>query len=106
MHWLDIVGLAVAPVLVVAVVLIALRAAAPGAGGHGAGGHGAGWRFRCTKCGRTRDAGEAGAVRVGAFSVRKVVLGHCGGCRRLRLLALERKPHDESPAPAPARPPA
>ena len=57
------------------------------------GGLAPGWQLRCTRCGRTRDASEAGLVRLGAFSIRKYTLGYCSGCgERLRLIAIERKP--------------
>lgn len=50
------------------------------------------WQIRCPKCGKARDAGEAGFVRVKASSIGKRVLGRCSGCRRLRMLVVERKP--------------
>ena len=57
------------------------------------GGLAPGWQLRCTRCGRTRDASEAGLVRLGAASVGKYTLGYCSGCgERLRLIAIERKP--------------
>lgn len=34
--------------------------------------------------------GEAGIIRIGAFSIRKRLLGYCSGCSRLRWLILER----------------
>ena len=54
------------------------------------GGYAPGWQIRCTTCGRTRDAGKAGLVRVKAASAGKRMLGWCSGCRRLRILAAER----------------
>src|SRR5688500_4393955 len=51
------------------------------------------WQLRGTRCGRARGAGEAGLVRLGAFSVAKYTLGYCAGCgERLRIIAIERKP--------------
>ena len=55
-------------------------------------GYAPGWQLRCTRCGRTRDAGEAGLIRVGAASVAKYTLGWCSNCRWLRFVAVERKP--------------
>ncbi|MAE62132.1 MAG: hypothetical protein CMJ49_12345 [Planctomycetaceae bacterium] len=50
-----------------------------------------GWEARCTKCGKTRDAGAAGITRIRAASAGKVVLGWCWGCRFWRMIAIERK---------------
>ncbi|MFO0891237.1 MAG: hypothetical protein U0790_19100 [Isosphaeraceae bacterium] len=55
-------------------------------------GYAPGWQVRCTRCGRTRDASEAGITRVGAWSWKKYTLGWCAHCRWLRFLAIERKP--------------
>ncbi len=77
------VGLIVLLVLVFVVVTPMLRRHA---------GVAPGWRARCTKCGKTRDAGAAGMTRIGAASAGKIVLGWCRGCRFLRLVAIERKP--------------
>jgi hypothetical protein len=54
------------------------------------GGYAPGWQIRCTKCGRTRDAGKAGLVRLKATSVGKRTLGWCSGCGGLRIIAIER----------------
>ena len=56
------------------------------------GGYAPGWEVRCTACGTTRDAGEAGLVRVKAASIGKRTLGWCSNCRRFRVLAIERTP--------------
>ena len=53
-----------------------------------------GWRFRCPRCGRTADAGRAGAVRRCATSNTKRVPGWCTSCHRLVLSYLERVPVD------------
>ena len=51
------------------------------------------WQLRCTRCDRTRGAGEAGLVRLGGFSIARYTLGYCAGCgERLRIIAIERKP--------------
>jgi hypothetical protein len=55
-------------------------------------GYAPGWQLRCTKCGKTRDAGEAGMTRVGAASWRKRTIGWCSNCRWVRVIAVERKP--------------
>lgn len=47
------------------------------------------WRLRCTSCGKTRDAADAGVVRVGAWSFVKRTLGWCRDCRALRFVAVE-----------------
>lgn len=57
-----------------------------------AGGFAPGWRVRCTRCGRTRDAAEAGLVRYKAASASKRTLGFCSGCYGFRWLAIEREP--------------
>ena len=56
------------------------------------GGMAPGWQVRCTTCDRTRDAAEVGIVRIGAASAGKRTLGWCSGCRRVRAIAIERKP--------------
>ncbi len=58
------------------------------------GGFAPGWQLRCTRCGRTRDAGEAGLVRYKAASASKRTLGFCRGCRGFRWLAVERVPDE------------
>lgn len=63
-------------------------------------GYAPGWQLRCTKCGRTRDAADAGIVRIGAWSWKKYILGWCSRCRWLRWVAVERKPADDQPAKA------
>ena len=85
MHWAIHILLALGPLLIVGLLLVILNALLRRTGGHAPG-----WQFRCTKCGRTRDAAEAGVVRIGAASVGKRVLGYCSGCHRFRLIALER----------------
>ena len=47
------------------------------------------WQLRCTSCGKTRDAADAGAVRVGAWSIVKRTLGWCRDCGGLRIVAVE-----------------
>jgi hypothetical protein len=54
-------------------------------------GYAPGWQIRCTKCGATRDASEAGVIRIGARSVGKRTLGWCKSCRWFRFIALEEK---------------
>lgn len=49
------------------------------------------WQIRCPKCGRMRDAAEAGLIRVKAASIGKVVFGKCSQCNRLQFLRVERK---------------
>ena len=53
------------------------------------------WRLRFTRCGKTRDAGEAGVVRIGAWSWKKFLVGRSSQCQGLRVIAVERK--GESP---------
>ena len=55
-------------------------------------GYSSGWQVRCTKCGRTRDAADVGIVKIGASSRKSYTLGWCSSCRRLRFVAVERKP--------------
>ena len=55
-----------------------------------------GWRIRCRKCGLTRDAAEAGIIRLGAVG-RSYKLGYCNRCRRLRWLVCERHPENSCP---------
>jgi hypothetical protein len=60
------------------------------------GGYAPGWQLRCTTCGHTRDAGEAGIVRIGASSGGKRTLGRCSACDdQLRTPALEKKPAEQ-----------
>ena len=62
-------------------------------------------QLRCTRCGRTRGAGEAGLVRLGGFSIARYTLGYCAGCgERLRVIAIERKPPLPVSATNPAAP--
>jgi hypothetical protein len=56
------------------------------------GGYAPGWQVRCTKCGKTRDAGEVGVIRIGAASIGKVTFGRCSNCRAWRWIKIERKP--------------
>lgn len=60
------------------------------------GGYAPGWQVRCKLCGRTRDAGEAGLVRIKAASIGKRTIGWCSNCRRLRILLIERKPEAQT----------
>ena len=53
------------------------------------------WQFRCPKCGLTRNLEGTGAVRAGAASRGKRVLGWCPRCRWLRMFHLERVPAGE-----------
>lgn len=46
------------------------------------------WQIRCTTCGRTRDAVDAGIIRIGGHG-RKYTLGWCSACRWLRVAAIE-----------------
>lgn len=54
------------------------------------------WQVRCPKCGQTRDAREAGVVRVFAASRGKRILARCSQCGRLRWAVVERKPAAEA----------
>ena len=54
-------------------------------------GYAPGWRIRCLKCGLTRDAGEAGLIRIGAIG-RSYTLGYCSRCKRLRCIVVEKTP--------------
>ena len=49
-----------------------------------------GWRISCPKCGRSKPLAKAGAVRIGARSISKKVLGWCSGCGWLRWLKVTR----------------
>src|SRR5687768_4721596 len=73
---------------------------------HKAGGGLAGeWALRCTRCGQTRGATEAGLVRIGAMSVGKYTLGYCSACgERLRVIAIQRSSPPPEDAAAPAAP--
>ena len=55
-----------------------------------------GWRIRCRKCGLTRDAGQAGIIRLFAIG-RSYKLGFCERCNRLRWLVCERYPENSCP---------
>jgi hypothetical protein len=57
----------------------------------GKAGYAPGWQLRCPGCGRVKDAGEAGIIRIQA-SGNKRILGRCGQCQCLRWLHLERVP--------------
>jgi hypothetical protein len=65
-------------------------------------GYAPGWQIRCKKCGSTRDAADAGMIRIGAASIGKHTLGWCGKCRRLRMLIVEPKPQSPPAATATA----
>lgn len=43
-----------------------------------------GWRICCTTCGRSAPLATTGAIRLGAFSHHKYILGRCKKCNRLR----------------------
>jgi hypothetical protein len=62
-------------------------------------GYAPGWQVRCTRCGRTRDAGEVGITRVGAWSRKKYTIGKCSRCNRWAFVAIERK-RDDTQKPA------
>lgn len=64
-------------------------------------GYAPGWQVRCVSCGWIRAAADLGLVRIGAWSWKKAIVGRCGGCGRIRLLALERGPGTPAPRPAP-----
>jgi hypothetical protein len=66
------------------VLILVLRAAARGD-------FAPGWQIRCLTCGRTRNASEAGIVRLGARGT-KYTLAKCCGCERIRWAAIERDP--------------
>lgn len=57
-------------------------------------GYAPGWQLRCTSCNATRDASEAGVVRIGAASVGKRTLGYCRYCQGLQMIAIERSTTD------------
>jgi len=86
MHWSMHIALALGPLLAVALVFLIANMILRRTGGYAPD-----WQFRCSKCNRTRDAAEAGVVRIGAASVGKRVLGYCSGCHQFRLIRLERK---------------
>jgi DNA-directed RNA polymerase subunit RPC12/RpoP len=50
------------------------------------------WQLRCPKCGFTKNLAGTGAVRVGAVSRGKRVLGRCPDCRWFRFFIMERVP--------------
>lgn len=54
-------------------------------------GYAPGWQVRCVKCGHVRDAGEAGLVRIGAWSWKKYIVGRCPNCRWVWIQAVERQ---------------
>jgi hypothetical protein len=43
-----------------------------------------GWRICCTKCGRSAPYASTGAIRIGARSIHKYVLGGCTNCKSIR----------------------
>ncbi len=55
-------------------------------------GYAPGWQVRCVKCGHIRDAGEAGLVRIAAWSWKKFIVDRCPNCRWFWFQAVERKP--------------
>src|SRR6185369_18008092 len=56
-------------------------------------GYAPGWQVRCRKCGLTFDAADLGIVRIGAAGTN-YALRWCQQCRRLRWVAVERRPAD------------
>lgn len=68
-------------------------------------GYAPGWHVRCTTCGLTRDAGDAGYVRKSTDTGATTAFAWCRGCRWLRTHAVERK-RDTRPQPASPREPA
>ncbi len=65
-------------------------------------GYAPGWHVRCTKCGHTRDAGDAGYVRKSTDTEAATALSWCRGCRWLRVHSVERK-RPARPRPIAAR---
>lgn len=63
-------------------------------------GYAPGWRVRCPGCGRSRDAGELGIIRMGATRRAKKILANCSQCGGLRMVLLEPVPETD-----PAQPP-
>src|SRR5688500_9504147 len=86
MHWSVHILLALGPLVILALTFLVLNAVLRQTAGYAPG-----WQLRFTKCNRTRDAGEAGVIRIGAASVGKRVLGYRSGRHQFRLIALERK---------------
>ena len=55
-------------------------------------GYAPGWQVRCTRCQATRDAGDVGIIRAGAWSWRKFAVGWYSRCHRVSFLAVEQTP--------------
>jgi len=51
--------------------------------------HTQGWQIRCTKCGKTRDVGEAGIVRIGGMD------GNPSGQTEGWVVILKMSPHEK-----------
>ena len=47
------------------------------------GGYAPGWLVRCRKCGKTRNASEAGLIRVGKTGAPGLTLDYCSDCRKI-----------------------
>ncbi|MBN1516248.1 hypothetical protein JXA32_06730 [Candidatus Sumerlaeota bacterium] len=95
MPWCFHLLVTLGPLTAVALVFLALYLATLATGGKG---YAPGWQVRCTRCNKTKDAGEAGLIRIKAASVGKVTFGYCSNCQGFRWIAVERKPEAaESP---------
>ena len=89
MPWYLHVLLALIPLVIVAVVFMALHLLTRL---NGIRGYAPGWQLRCSRCGETRDASEAGMVRIGGLMSCK--LGYCSHCGGFRWIIVERKRAD------------
>lgn len=87
MPWFMHVLLALGPLVIIAVIFLAIHILTRITGIRG---YAPGWQLRCTRCNHTRDAGDAGLIRIGAISAGKRLLGYCKNCHGLRWLAVER----------------
>ena len=50
-----------------------------------------GWRIRCTKCGNSRDAREAGISLIGTLKLFSYTFDWCPGCGDIRIHKVERR---------------
>lgn len=91
MHWALQLILFISPIIIIASVFLALFFITRITGGYAPG-----FQLCCTSCQKNSDASQAGIVRIGAASVKKVVFGYCSNCRGFRWIAIERKPETTS----------
>ena len=86
MAWHVVLLLSVAPLAIIGGSFLVLHVIVMLTGRHG---YASGVQRRGTECDRTREASEAGMVRVGGRSMAKRTFGFCGHCQGYRWIAIE-----------------